>query len=413
MQPKAIFEFFQSTLNRHLDTLMTTQFLPLCKPAINEEDIAAVADVLRSGWITTGPKNAELEKQICRLTGAKYAVALSSATAAMHLSLIALGIGPGDEVITPSLTWVSTINMITLIGATPVFVDVDADTLMTTAALIEPLISNKTKLIIPVHYAGAPVDLDPIYALGKLHNIAIIEDAAHAIGCEYKGRSIGQTGTCLFSLHAIKNVTSAEGGIFTTQDAQLADQIRRLKFHGLGVDAFDRETHGRAPQAEVIEPGYKYNMPDICAVLALGQIQRLDEITRKRTQLALKYRDLLAQIPGIKILSTPEYTHKHCWHLLIIRVDPSICGIDRDQLILELKKQGIGAGIHFKAAHLQKYYRENYRFPGHTLAYSLENTEYNSEQICSLPLFPDMSENDVIRVSTAVSKILGHTTNEA
>ncbi|MGB5447196.1 MAG: aminotransferase class I/II-fold pyridoxal phosphate-dependent enzyme [Psychromonas sp.] len=392
---------------------MTKQFLPLSRPPLNEDDIAAVVEVLRSGWITTGPKNTELEKQICRLTGAKYAVALSSATAAMHLTLIALGIGPGDEVITPSLTWVSTVNMITLMGATPIFVDVDGDTLMTSAALIAPLISNKTKLIIPVHYAGAPVDLDAIYALGKLHGIAIIEDAAHAIGCEYKGRSIGQTGTCLFSLHAIKNITTAEGGVVTTQDAQLADRIRRLRFHGLAVDAFDRETQGRSPQAEVIEPGYKYNLPDICAVLALGQLQRLDEITQKRTQLARLYEQLLAPIPGIKTLRLPDYTHKHCWHLLIIRVDPNICGIDREQLIFELKKQGIGAGIHFKAVHLQKYYRENYRFPKHTHRYPLKNTEHNSQQICSLPLFPDMSENDVIRVTSTLAKIVGDSNNEA
>lgn len=391
---------------------MTKKFLPLSKPAINEDDIAAVVEVLRSGWITTGPQNAQLEKQICQLTGAKYAVALSSATAAVHLALVALGIGPGDEVITPSLTWVSTINMITLMGATPIFAEVDSDTLMTSAALIAPLITRRTKLIIPVHYAGAPVDLDPLYALGKRHNITILEDAAHAIGGEYKGRCIGQTGNCFFSLHASKNITTAEGGIFTTQDAQLADHIRRLKFHGLAVDAFDRKTDGRTPQVDVIEPGYKYNLPDICAVLALGQLQRLDEITRKREQLALKYRTLLAQIPGITTLTIPNYAHKHCWHLLVIRVDPSSSGIDRDQLISALKNHGIGAGIHFKAVHLQKYYRSNYHFPEHTRQYSLGNTEYNSEQICSLPLFPDMSENDVIRVTGALSKIVGETINE-
>lgn len=391
---------------------MTKKILPLSKPAINEDDIAAVVKVLRSGWITTGPQNIQLEKQICQLTGAKYAVALSSATAAVHLALMALDIGPGDEVITPSLTWVSTINMITLMGATPIFAEVDGDTLMTSAALIAPLITRRTKLIIPVHYAGAPLDLDPLYALGKSHNITIIEDAAHAIGGEYKGRQIGQIGSCFFSLHASKNITTAEGGIFTTQDAQLADHIRRLKFHGLSLDAYERETHGRIPQTNVIEPGYKYNLPDICAVLALGQLQRLDKITRKREQLACKYRDLLAQIPGITTLAIPNYDHKHCWHLLIIRVDPGRCGIDRDQLISALKNQGIGAGIHFKAVHLQKYYRENYHFPEHTRQYSLKNTEYNSEQLCSLPLFPDMSEKDVIRVTRALSKIVEEAMNE-
>ncbi len=385
---------------------MSTPFLPLCRPAIIEEDIQAVADVLRSGWITTGPKNAQLEQKIMDHTGAKHAVALSSATAGMHLLLYAMGIGAGDEVITPSMTWVSTVNLITLMGAKPVFVDVNVNTLMTTAELIEPLITDKTKLIIPVHYAGAALDLDAIYALGERYNIPVVEDAAHALGAEYQDVPVGRQGTCIFSLHAIKNITSAEGGIFTTDNAQLAERIRRLKFHGLAVDTFDRETQGRAPQAEVAEPGFKYNMPDICAVLALGQMSRIAEITQKRTELALYYREQLAEIEGITPLSVPSYQHKHCWHLLIIRVDATVFGIDRNEVIELFKTKGIGAGIHFKACHTQKYYREHYieKF-GKIL--SLKNTEKNSEQICSLPLFPDMSVNDVNRVVNTLKNLSG------
>ncbi len=386
---------------------MTQPFLPLCRPAVDEKDIQSVVEVLKSGWITTGPKNAQLEQQITDYTKSEHAVALSSATAGMHLVLLALGIGPGDEVITPSLTWVSTINMITLVGAKPVFVDVDPETLMTNAELIEPLITDKTKLIIPVHYAGGSLDLDPIYALGERHNIKIVEDAAHALGTQYKGQPIGQRGTCLFSLHAIKNVTTAEGGVLTTHDAELADKIRRLKFHGLGVDAFDRETQGRSPQAEVIEPGFKYNMPDICAVLALGQLERIESITAQRTALAMAYRKGLSQIAGIRPLGIAEYDHKHCWHLLIIRVDESVCGKNRDDLIAELKEKGIGAGIHFKACHTQKYYRDNYAEKFGAINPNLENTERNSSQICSLPLFPDMTMEDVERVVNAVSEIIG------
>lgn len=386
---------------------MSQSFLPLCRPAVDEQDIQAVVDVLRSGWITTGPKNAELEAKITQHTGAPHAVALSSATAGMHLVLLALGIGPGDEVITPSLTWVSTVNMITLVGAKPVFVDVDADTLMTDADKIEPLITEKTKLIVPVHYAGASLDLDPIYALGEKYGIAVVEDAAHALGTEYKGKPIGHRGSCLFSTHAIKNVTTAEGGVFTTHDAELADKVRRLKFHGLGVDAFDRETQGRAPQAEVVEPGFKYNMPDICAVLALGQMDRIDEITAKRTELALSYRAKLESIKGITPLGLAAHDHKHCWHLLIIRVDPAVAGLNRDDLIAALKEKGIGAGIHFKACHTQKYYRENYADLFGEMNPDLKNTERNSNQICSLPLFPDMTQEDVERVVSAVSEIIG------
>ncbi|MCW8344990.1 UDP-4-amino-4-deoxy-L-arabinose aminotransferase [Vibrio sp. ZSDZ65] len=386
---------------------MSQSFLPLCRPAVDEKDIQAVVDVLRSGWITTGPKNADLESKISEHTGAPYAVALSSATAGMHLVLLALGIGPGDEVITPSLTWVSTINMITLVGAKPVFVDVDVDTLMTDAEKIEPLITDKTKLIIPVHYAGASLDLDPIYALGERFGIPVVEDAAHALGAEYQGQPIGARGTCLFSMHAIKNVTTAEGGVFTTFDAELADKIRRLKFHGLGVDAFDRETQGRAPQAEVIEPGFKYNMPDICAVLALGQMDRIAEITAARTELALSYREKLSVIKGVTPLGLANHDHKHCWHLMIVRIDPAQAGITRDELIAKLKEKGIGAGIHFKACHTQKYYRENYAERFGAITPNLENTEHNSQQICSLPLFPDMTQEDVTRVVNAVSEIIG------
>ncbi|GAD00101.1 UDP-4-amino-4-deoxy-L-arabinose aminotransferase [Agarivorans albus] len=386
---------------------MEQTFLPLSRPAIEQQEIDAVVEVLKSGWITTGPKNAELENAIKSYTGAEHAVALSSATAGLHLTLVALGIGPGDEVITPSMTWVSTVNLITLMGAKPVFVDIDADTLMTTAERIEAQITNKTKLIIPVHYAGAPLDLDAIYALAEQYNIPVVEDAAHAIGCEYKGRPIGQTGHCIFSLHAIKNVTTAEGGIFTTNDAELAERIRRLKFHGLGVDAFDRETQGRAPQAEVIEPGYKYNMPDICAVLGLGQMQRLANITAQRQALVAHYRKLLSDVEGISPMSVPSYVHTHCWHLMIVRVEPSICGFDRDQLISMLKQQGIGAGIHFKACHSQKYYRENYQTRFGEINPDLSNTEFNSQRICSLPLFPGMQLSDVERVVSAIKQNIG------
>ncbi|WP_299494577.1 aminotransferase class I/II-fold pyridoxal phosphate-dependent enzyme [uncultured Shewanella sp.] len=384
---------------------MNKEFLPLCRPAIDDNDIEAVIKVLRSGWITTGQQCHELENLVTQYTGATYAVTLSSATAGMHLALLALGIGPGDEVITPSLTWVSTINMITLLGATPVFVDVDPDTLMTDAERIGPLITDKTKLIIPVHYAGAPLDLDTLEALSARYNIPILEDAAHALGTKYKGRPIGQTGHCIFSLHAIKNITTAEGGILTTQDKALADRVRRLRFHGLGVDAFDRENQGRSPQAEVIEPGFKYNMPDLCASLAIGQLKRIDSINNKRLQLAKWYQEKLLPIAGITPLDIPQYPHTHCWHLFIVRVNEKVFGMDRNHFIHALKTHEIGAGIHFKACHKQKYYRELNDHSVEDVDLRLTNTLKNSEQICSLPLFPDMIPDDVNRVISAIIQI--------
>jgi Predicted pyridoxal phosphate-dependent enzyme apparently involved in regulation of cell wall biogenesis len=234
---------------------MSQAFLPFSRPSIGDEEIAAVEQVLRSGWITTGPKNQQLEEHFANYVGCRHAVALSSATGGMHITLLALGIGPGDEVITPSQTWVSTANMICLLGATPVFVDVDRDTLMSDLESIEAAITPRTKAIIPVHYAGAAFDLDPLYALADKHGITVIEDAAHAAGTFYKGRHVGAQGTAIFSFHAIKNMTCAEGAMFVSDDEALANRVRMLKFHGLGVDAYDRLTHGRKPQAQVIEPG--------------------------------------------------------------------------------------------------------------------------------------------------------------
>ncbi len=378
---------------------MNQAFLPFSRPSIGDEEVAAVEQVLRSGWITTGPKNQELEQQFAAYVGCKHAVALSSATGGMHIALLALGIGPGDEVITPSQTWVSTANMICLLGATPVFVDVDRDTLMTDAVAIEAAITPRTKAIIPVHYAGAAFDLDPLYALADKRGIAVIEDAAHSAGTRYRGRAIGAQGTAIFSFHAIKNMTCAEGAMFVTDDQKLADRVRMLKFHGLGVDAYDRLTGGRKPQAQVIEPGFKYNLADINAAIALVQLQRLDAINAKRTELAQAYLQRLEGLP-VQPLSMPTYPQQHAWHLFILRIDPERCGMDREAFMKALQEQNIGTGIHFIATHLHTYYRQ--RFPG----VHLPNTEWNSARLCSIPLFPDMTPDDVERVVGAIETSL-------
>ena len=378
---------------------MNQAFLPFSRPSIGDEEVAAVEQVLRSGWITTGPKNQELEQQFAAYVGCKHAVALSSATGGMHITLLALGIGPGDEVITPSQTWVSTANMICLLGATPVFVDVDRDTLMTDAVAIEAAITPRTKAIIPVHYAGAAFDLDPLYALADKHGIAVIEDAAHSAGTRYRGRAIGAQGTAIFSFHAIKNMTCAEGAMFVTDDQKLADRVRMLKFHGLGVDAYDRLTGGRKPQAQVIEPGFKYNLADINAAIALVQLQRLDAINAKRTELAQAYLQRLEGLP-VQPLSMPTYPQQHAWHLFILRIDPERCGMDREAFMKAVQEQNIGTGIHFIATHLHTYYRQ--RFPG----VHLPNTEWNSARLCSIPLFPDMTPDDVERVVGAIETSL-------
>jgi UDP-4-amino-4-deoxy-L-arabinose-oxoglutarate aminotransferase len=381
------------------EVFMSQAFLPFSRPSIGDEEIAAVEQVLRSGWITTGPKNQALEEQFAQYVGCRHAVALSSATGGMHITLLALGIGPGDEVITPSQTWVSTANMISLLGATPVFVDVDRDTLMTDAARIEAAITPRTKAIIPVHYAGAAFDLDPLYALADKHGIAVIEDAAHAAGTRYKGRHVGAQGTAIFSFHAIKNMTCAEGAMFVTDDEALASRVRMLKFHGLGVDAYDRLTGGRKPQAQVMEPGFKYNLADINAAIALVQLERLDAINARRTELAAAYRQKLEGLP-VQPLAVPAYAQTHAWHLFILRIDSERCGMDREAFMKGLQDQGIGTGIHFIATHLHTWYRQ--RDPD----LYLPNTEWNSARLCSIPLFPDMSDQDLDRVVGAIATLM-------
>lgn len=375
-------------------------FLPFSRPAITDEEIEAVAQVLRSGWITTGPKNHELEQLFCETYGCQHAVTVCSATAGMHVTLMALGIGPGDEVITPSQTWVSTINLITLLGAEPIFVDVDRDTLMTDADRIAAAITPRTKAIIPVHYAGAPADLDPIYQLAEKHGITVIEDAAHAVGTRYRERWVGARGTAIFSFHAIKNVTCAEGGLIATDDGELADRIRMLKFHGLGVDAFDRQMQGRKPQAEVITPGYKYNLADMNAAIAVVQLRRLPQLNARRAEIVADYRKALEGSP-LRPLGIPSYPHLHANHLFMVRVDQERCGLDRDAFMQEMQTRGIGTGLHFRAAHTQKYYRDKYP------QLSLPDTEWNSARLCTLPLFPDMTGDDFKRVIEAIHDILG------
>ena len=376
-----------------------SNFLPFSKPAIGDEEVKAVEKVLRSGWITTGPQNHQLEEDFCKRYGCKHAIALTSATAGMHVVLMALGVGPGDEVITPSQTWVSTINMIELLGATPVMIDVDRDTLMIQPDAVEQALTAKTKVIIPVHYAGAPCDLDALRAIAEKAGVFLLEDAAHAVGTRYKNEWIGETGTAIFSFHAIKNVTCAEGGLVTTDNDELAQRVRTLKFHGLGVDAFDRQMQGRKPQAEVVEPGFKYNLSDIHAAIAVVQLSRVEQMNQRRAELTARYRELLKKSP-LEVLSFPDYPHLHANHLFMVRVDKSQCGIDRDTFMEKLKAHDIGTGLHFRAAHTQKYYREKYP------ELSLPESEWNSATLCSLPLFPDMIDEDVDRVVKAITKVL-------
>jgi UDP-4-amino-4-deoxy-L-arabinose-oxoglutarate aminotransferase len=381
---------------------MRSEFLPFSRPSISEEEIGSVAAVLRSGWVTTGPKCFEFERRFAEYVGCAGAVALSSATAGLHLLLHALEILPGEEVITPSMTWVSTVNQIVLAGATPVFADIHRDTLMVTGSSIEKCLTRKTRLIVPVHFAGAPADMESIERVAASAGVPVVEDAAHAFGSEYRGRRIGRENTSIFSFHPIKNITTGEGGMLCSNDPDLLDRIRRLRFHGLGQDAYDRQMQGRTPQAEVLEPGYKYNMTDISAVLGLGQMERIDRFIDKRAELAARYLERLSEVEEVIPLSIPSYPMKHAWHLFVVRLDTDKTGIARDDFMAELKKRNIGTGLHFRAVHLHRYYMDSLG----THRGMLPETEWNSDRLCSLPLFPGMSPGDVDDVVDAIKEVL-------
>jgi UDP-4-amino-4-deoxy-L-arabinose-oxoglutarate aminotransferase len=263
-------------------------------------------------------------------------------------------------------------------------------------------LTDRTRAIIPVHFAGAPVDLEPIRQLATAHRIPVIEDAAHALGTRYNGQRVGQCGTSIFSFHPIKNITTGEGGMLCSDNDDLLDRVRRLKFHGLGVDAYDRDQQRRSPQAEVLEPGYKYNMTDISAVLGFGQLARVDALNARRTELAMRYREQLKEVEEIIPLSNPRYAMNHAWHLFIVRLDIDKAKLGRDEFMQKLKERNIGTGLHFRAVHLQRFYRKCMGM----CRGMLPNTEWNSDRICSLPLFPDMSEHDVDDVVSAIKEVL-------
>lgn len=375
------------------------EFLPLSRPSIGEKEIEAVVSCLKSGWITTGPLCKAFEEKFCKLTGAPYALSVSSGTAGMHLMLLGLGIKRGDEVITPSMTFASTFNMIILCGAKPVFVDIHYNTLNINADLIEEKITKRTRGIIPVHFAGAPVDMDKILGIAEKHNLFVIEDAAHGLGAYYKGVPIGGFGqSAIFSFHPLKNITTGEGGMITHYGDRLESQLRLLRFHGIERDAWKRYGRGGNPEYDVKMAGFKYNLTDIQAALGMAQLSRLDEFNGQRKQLADLYRRGLDGVEGLELPGVLAYSHTHAWHLFVIKV----VSLDRESFLEKLSEYQIGYGIHFPAGHRLSYIRERYKIKKG----ELKETERASTQLVSLPLFPDMKEDDVSYVCKAVREIL-------
>jgi dTDP-4-amino-4,6-dideoxygalactose transaminase len=376
--------------------------IPFSRPCLGDEEIDEVVAVLRSGWLTSGPRVQRFEHEFGAYVGSEHAVALSSCTAALHVALLAHGIGPGDEVVTTPITWPATANCIELVGARAVFADVDPETLQISPEAVEAAVTPRTRAILPVHFGGQACDLDSISALAEQGGLAVIEDAAHAAGTEYRGRRIGAgANPACFSFHPAKNLTSAEGGMVTTPDAELAARVRRLRFHGIDRDAAARHSGGAPARYETVEPGFKYNLTDLQAAIGIHQLARLDGFIEQRAKLAGLYRSALCECPSAAPLALDPATTRHAWNLFVVLLDLERLRCGRDQFAARLDARGIATGLHFTAVHLHRYYRERYGYARG----DLPNAELADARVLSLPLFPGMSESDVARVCTALCEI--------
>jgi UDP-4-amino-4-deoxy-L-arabinose-oxoglutarate aminotransferase len=381
---------------------MSDNNLPLSRPTLGEEEIREIIDVIQSGWITSGPRAKRFEEEFSRYVGARHAVAVNSCTAALHLALLAHGIGPGDEVVTSSMTWSATANMIEVTGAKPVFADVDRDTLQVTPETVAAAVTERTRAILPVHFAGQACDLDGLAANATPRGLTIIQDAAHAVGTEFCGRRVGSDGiTACFSFHPIKNITTGEGGMITTDSDELAEKLRLLRFHGVNRDAWSRYGKVDSPRYETVTPGWKYNLSDLQAALGIHQLAKLDGFIQRRTHLAELYHAQIAGIDGVKPLGRAVGTSRHAWHLFVVTIEPDRFGRDRDRFMQSMAQHGVGTGLHFTAVHLHDYYRSRYGYASG----ALPNTEWASDRVVSLPLFPGMSDSDVSRVCEAIRAV--------
>lgn len=382
----------------------TQKSIPFNIPDITEEEINEVVDTLKSGWLAKGPKTIKFEEKFAKFVGAKYAIGMNSCTAALHISLIAAGIGEGDEVITTSMTFAASVNTIVHVGATPIFVDIDPETGCIDPDEIEKNITDKTKAIVPVHYAGQACDLDRIYEIADKYNLFVSEDAAHAIFTRYKGKMIGNKpkGAVSYSFYATKNLAMGEGGILVTDDEEIAKKARMLVTHGMSANAWNRYSKEGSWAYDIEEPGFKYNMFDLQAALGMVQLDRLPKMQKRREEIAKIYCEELGQLKGIEIPKTSKFTTTHAWHLFIIKVNKTILKIDRNELIEELAKRNIGTSVHFIPVHFMSAYRKRFNYEEGFLPV----TEKWFDEIISLPLYSKMTNKDVEDVVSAIRDII-------
>jgi dTDP-4-amino-4,6-dideoxygalactose transaminase len=385
---------------------MSSPFLPFARPDISEAEIAAVTQALRSGWVTTGPKAREFEQAFTDYLGGNglQSIAVNSATAGLHLALEALGIGPGDEVIAPTLTFTATVEVVRYLGADPVLVDVDPVTLNIDPDAIRAAITPRTKAIMPVHYAGLACRMDEILAIAHEHGLKVVEDAAHALPTTWKGQLVGQlqSDVTVFSFYANKTITTGEGGMAVTRHPALAERMRVMRLHGMSRDAFDRfSAKTPAWYYEIVAPGFKYNMTDIAAAMGVEQLARLPQFVQRRQHLAARYQAQLAGLPLVLPADAPA-GDAHAWHLYVVRLGPG-ARAGRDEIIQALSDRGIGTSVHYVPLHRQPYWRDRYQLTPARFAHA----EAAYQCMLSLPLFTAMHDTDQDRVIGALHELLG------
>ena len=380
-------------------------FLPFALPDIGEEEIAEVVDALRSGWITTGPKTRRFEEDFAAFLGGNglHAVAVNSATAGLHLALEALGIGPGDEVITTTHTFTATAEVVRYLGADVKLVDIDPTTLNIDPAAVEAAITPRTKAVLPVHYAGLAADMPRLLAIARKHGLKVVEDAAHALPTTSAGALVGTLASdaTVFSFYANKTITTGEGGMVVTRDAALAARVKVMRLHGINRDAFDRFT-AKVPSwyYEVVAPGFKYNLTDIASALGIHQLRKAQAFQRQRVELAARYD---AALEGLPLITPPRAAagEQHAWHLYVVRLADD-AGIERDRFIERLFEAGIGCSVHYIPLHLHPYWRDRYALTPAMFPHS----QHAYEHMLSLPLYTRMTAEDVERVAAAVRAAL-------
>jgi len=374
--------------------------LPYGRQSIDEDDVRAVVDVLRSDWLTTGPKVGEFEEAFAARVGSKYAVAFSSGTAALHGAAFAAGLQAGDEAITSPLTFAATANCMLYQGAQPVFADVCADTLNLDPERLAERVTGKTRAVFPVAYAGHPSDLDEIFAIANQHGLLVIEDACHALGAEYRGRKTGSIAhMSVFSFHPVKHVTTGEGGMVTTDRAEFAESLRRFRNHGISSEARQRQAAGQW-HYEMGALGYNYRVPDFACALGLSQLRKLDANLARRREIAARYTAAFRDMTGILVPTVRKQVNP-AWHLYPIRLDLGRLSANRGQIFRALRAENIGVNVHYIPVHLHPYYRERFGFKRGDFPVA----ESGYEALISLPMFHGMMDQDVEDVTAAVGKV--------